>query len=186
MHPQSQLHVTPEEAQGIAKEVHIYGVPLVDSYRILYSYFVERDDKEFKATWNKKVFNNSRVFTPEDTAMQTPNSDTPYSQLGLDLRAEPMVLTVPGVEKNRYYTTQPNDLYTFISGYIGSRTTGNDAGKYNLPARLLVANPLNRYLINSPMLPDLKKDADARFTCNTSLWEKTGRPTGCRRLKVRA
>jgi hypothetical protein len=29
---------------------------------------------------------------------------------------------------------------------------------------LLVANPLNRYLINSPMLPDLKKNADGSLT----------------------
>jgi hypothetical protein len=35
---------------------------------------------------------------------------------------------------------------------------------YNLPARLLVANPINRYLINSPMLPDLKKDPDGGLT----------------------
>jgi len=35
---------------------------------------------------------------------------------------------------------------------------------YELPARLLVANPLNRYLINSPMLPDLKRDADGGVT----------------------
>lgn len=31
---------------------------------------------------------------------------------------------------------------------------------YELPSSLLVANPLNRYLINSPMLQDLKHDAD--------------------------
>jgi hypothetical protein len=130
MQPQSQLEVTPEEARGIAKEAYIYGFPLVDSYRILYSYFTDPNDPEFKAAWNEKVFNNSRVFTPDDTAMQTPNSDTPYSQLGLDLRAEPMVLTMPAVEQDRYYTAQVNDLYTFICGYIGSRTTGNDAGDY--------------------------------------------------------
>ena len=35
---------------------------------------------------------------------------------------------------------------------------------YELPASLLVANPLNRYLINSPMLPQLKKDADGGVT----------------------
>jgi hypothetical protein len=35
---------------------------------------------------------------------------------------------------------------------------------YELPSRLLVANPLNRYLINSPMLPDLKGDADGGLT----------------------
>ena len=30
--------------------------------------------------------------------------------------------------------------------------------------RLLVANSLNRYLINSPMLPNLKKNADGSLT----------------------
>ena len=35
---------------------------------------------------------------------------------------------------------------------------------YKLPESLLVANPINRYLINSPMLPDLKKDADGGLT----------------------
>jgi hypothetical protein len=35
---------------------------------------------------------------------------------------------------------------------------------YNLPQQLLVANPLNRYLVNSPMLPQLKKDADGGYT----------------------
>jgi hypothetical protein len=35
---------------------------------------------------------------------------------------------------------------------------------YELPASLLYANPLNRYLINSPMLPDLKRDADGGLT----------------------
>ena len=70
------------------------------------------------------------MFTPADTAMQTPNSDTPYSQLGLDLRTEPMVLSVPEVEEGRYYTVEVNDLYTFITDYVGSRTTGNDAGNF--------------------------------------------------------
>ena len=35
---------------------------------------------------------------------------------------------------------------------------------YELPASLLYANPLNRYLINSPMLPSLKRDADGGIT----------------------
>ncbi|MEX1116921.1 MAG: DUF1214 domain-containing protein, partial [Akkermansiaceae bacterium] len=35
---------------------------------------------------------------------------------------------------------------------------------YNLPESVMVANPINRYLINSPMLPDLKKDADGGIT----------------------
>jgi hypothetical protein len=35
---------------------------------------------------------------------------------------------------------------------------------YELPPMLLVANPLHRYLINSPMLPQLKRDADGGLT----------------------
>jgi hypothetical protein len=35
---------------------------------------------------------------------------------------------------------------------------------YDLPASLLVANPIDRYLINSPMLPQLKRDADGGLT----------------------
>jgi len=35
---------------------------------------------------------------------------------------------------------------------------------YDEPQSLLVANPLNRYLINSPMLPQLKRDADGGLT----------------------
>ena len=35
---------------------------------------------------------------------------------------------------------------------------------YNLPASLLVPNPIQRYLINSPMLPNLKKDSNGGIT----------------------
>ena len=35
---------------------------------------------------------------------------------------------------------------------------------YELPSSLLTANPLNRYLINSPMLPNLRRDADGGLT----------------------
>jgi hypothetical protein len=35
---------------------------------------------------------------------------------------------------------------------------------YEMPASLLVDNPIDRYLINSPMLPKLRKDADGGIT----------------------
>src|SRR5262245_47186724 len=94
---------SPGEARAIAKDAYIYGFPLVDSYRVQYSYFVDRSNPEFTATWNTLV-NNARVYTPDDKAIQTPNSDTPYSFVGADLRAEPLVFTVPKVEKGRYYS----------------------------------------------------------------------------------
>jgi hypothetical protein len=35
---------------------------------------------------------------------------------------------------------------------------------YDFPAQLMVDNPLNRYLLNSPMIPQFRKDADGGFT----------------------
>ena len=50
--------------------------------------------------------------------------------LWLDLRAEPMVISVPAVEKERYYSVQMIDGNTYNYGYIGSRATGHEAGDY--------------------------------------------------------
>src|SRR5271170_8093796 len=122
---------TANEARAIAKEAYVYGFPLVDSYRILYSYFADTEGPQFKGPWNQLI-NTPRVYTPADTAVQTPNSDTPYSFAGLDLRAEPIVLTVPVIEKNRYFSVQLIDAYTFDFAYIGSRATGNDGGSFHI------------------------------------------------------
>lgn len=126
--------VSMDEVRAIAKEAYIYGNPMVDNYRIGFAYFVDAKNPEFKAPWNE-IRNMARVFTPEDKAIQTPNSDTPYSMLGLDLRAEPLVLSVPPMEKERYYSLQFIDAYTFNFDYCGSRTTGNGEGHF------LVAGP---------------------------------------------
>jgi hypothetical protein len=126
--------VAADEARAIAKEAYIYGFPMVDSYRIQHAYFVDTGNPEYKAPWNHLV-NTPRVYTPADKAVQTPNSDTPYSFIGLDLRAEPFVLTVPPIEKDRYFSIQLIDAYTFNFDYIGSRTTGNDGGSF------LIAGP---------------------------------------------
>jgi hypothetical protein len=130
----AQTSVSPDEARAIAKEAYIYGFPMVDSYRIQHAYFVDAGNPEYKGPWNQ-IVNIPRVYTPADMAIQTPNSDTPYSFAGLDLRAEPIVLTVPVIEKNRYFSVQLIDAYTFNFAYIGSRTTGNDGGSF------LIAGP---------------------------------------------
>ena len=129
--PATADQLTPAEARAIAKEATIYGFPLVDNYRVQYSYFVDRGGDQYKAPWNTLV-NNARVYTPVDTAIQTPNSDTPYSFIGADLRAEPLVFSVPAIDKDRYYSLQFIDMYTFNFGYVGSRATGDDAGAYLL------------------------------------------------------
>ena len=94
----------------------------------------ERNEDPGKAPYNT-LFNIPRVFTPDDKAIQTPNSDTPYSWIGLDLRAEPIVFTVPPIAKERYWSLQLIDLYTHNFDIPGTRTVGNDGGSF------LVAGP---------------------------------------------
>src|SRR5262249_53042260 len=121
--------VTPTEAKAIAEEGFIYGLPIVMNYGVMYDYCVDKNSGQYKGPFNR-IANEARVFTYKDTSIPTPNSDTPYSMLWLDLRAEPYVLSGPTGEKNRYYSVQLCDGNTFNYGYIGSRATGNEAGDY--------------------------------------------------------
>jgi hypothetical protein len=117
------------EAKAIAEEGFIYGLPIVMNYGVMNEYSVNKNSGQYKAPFNQ-IKNEERVFTYKDTAIITPNSDTPYSFAWLDLCAEPIVLSVPAVEKPRYYAVMLEDGNTFVYGYIGSRATGNDAGDY--------------------------------------------------------
>ena len=73
------------EVKAIAEEGFIYGLPIVMNYAVMYEYAVDKRGPQFKAPFNQ-IKNEARVFTYEDTAIITPNSDTPYSFLWLDLR----------------------------------------------------------------------------------------------------
>ena len=116
-------------AKNIAEEGFIYGLPLVMNYAVMQEFAVDRNSGQFKATFNE-IDNMHHVATPADTAIITPNSDTPYSFIWLDLRAEPMVISVPTIEKDRYYSVQLIDGNTYNFGYIGTRATGTEPGDY--------------------------------------------------------
>jgi len=126
--------LAPAEARKIAADAYVYGVPMVDTWKTMYAFNVDTANPQYKGPFNS-VLNIARVFTPDDTGFVTPNSDTPYTFAALDLRAEPVIITIPKMEKERYFVFQLMDLYTFNFAYIGSRTTGNDGGTY------LIAGP---------------------------------------------
>ncbi|HBD31966.1 MAG TPA: cell envelope protein, partial [Cupriavidus sp.] len=117
------------EVRAIAREAYIYGYPVVEAYKTLYAQAVDQGGPNFKAPFNQ-IGNTANVFTPNDTAIITPNSDTPYSFVWMDLRAEPLVLTLPPIENKRYYSAQLIDLYTHNFAYLGTRTSGNQGGNY--------------------------------------------------------
>ncbi|MEO3472189.1 DUF1254 domain-containing protein [Roseomonas sp. CAU 1739] len=121
-------------AKDIAEEGFIFGLPIVMNYAVMYEFAIDRASSQFKAPFNE-IYNEARVATYQDTAVVTPNSDTPYSICWLDLRAEPMVLSIPAVDRGRYLSVQVIDGNTYNVGYMGSRTTGPGA------ATALIAPP---------------------------------------------
>src|SRR6266850_1564760 len=117
------------KAKDVAEAGFIYGLPIVMNYGIMYEFAIDRSSSQFKAPFNQ-FKNDPNVFTYKDTAVVTPNSDTPYSIGWMDLRAEPIVLSVPAVDPKRYYSVQLCDGNTYNYGYIGTRATGSEAGDY--------------------------------------------------------
>jgi hypothetical protein len=116
-------------AKDIAEAGLIFGLPIVMNYGVMYEYCVDRNSGQYKAPFNT-MWNDANVFTYKDTAIVTPNSDTPYSLLWMGLRAEPMVISVPAIDRSRYYSVMLCDGNTYNYGYIGTRATGTDAGDY--------------------------------------------------------
>jgi hypothetical protein len=122
------------DTKAITQRAYVYALPMIAGYKAIYGVAVDSTGSGYRGPWNQ-IHSDHRVFTPADKIIVTPNSDTPYSMLAMDLRAEPLVICVPAIEKRRYYSVQLIDLNTFNVGYIGSRATGNAGGCY------LVAGP---------------------------------------------
>lgn len=131
----SEVTITksPDSAKAIAKEAWTYAFPLAMNYRTMHLYALDKTYPDYAGGFNK-FKHYDKIFTAADTAVVTPNNDTPYSWAILNLADEPVVLEVPQVQ-NRYYSFQFIDLYTFNFAYVGSRATGDKAGKY------LIAGP---------------------------------------------
>lgn len=123
------MSINPKEVRSIAREAYTYGFPLVESYKTLYKQAIDTSSSDFKAPINQ-MGRAIGVATPDDTQFVTPNTDTPYCYLWADLRTEPIVVTMPAIELNRYYTGQLIDLYTHNSAYLGTRVFGNDGGNF--------------------------------------------------------
>jgi hypothetical protein len=120
--------LSPDEAKAIAAEAYLYAYPMLYNYKTLFQQAVDPSFPGYVGGFNR-YRHYSRGFTPADKDIVTPSNDTPYSWAWLDLRSEPMVVSVPA-SPDRYYVLQWFDLYTHNFAYIGSRATGAEAGDY--------------------------------------------------------
>lgn len=122
------------ELQAVAREAWIYAFPMLMHYQTLGKHLLDPNAAEYVGGFNR-FRHYSQLYTPANREIVTPNNDTPYSWAWLDLRSEPQVLSVPAVDKGRYYTHQLVDQYTHNFGYVGVLSTGREAGDY------LIAGP---------------------------------------------
>ena len=119
---------------AIAEEAYIFTFPILEQYKMLFAQALYPDSGAYGAALNE-VSHTQELLGPDYTFIVRPNNDTLYSGAWLDLRAEPIVLSVPAIPLDRYYSFQFIDLYTHNFAYVGSRATGPEAGNY------LIAGP---------------------------------------------
>lgn len=119
--------MTASEVQQMVKEAYVHGFPIFENYKGIYYYGVVKESPKY-APMNT-IIKETKLYTPEDKLVVSPNNDTYYSTGILDLRAEPAIIKVPE-SKDRYYVIQLVDMVTHNFAYIGVNTTGTQAGIY--------------------------------------------------------
>jgi hypothetical protein len=126
--PEQKSNLSNTQVVALARDAYVFAYPLVMNYRTMYMQAIMGDGRFGK--WL-----HLGLSSPADTAIVTPNNDTPYSYAWLDLRAEPWVLTMPKIEAKRFYTSQWDDYWGYVLDNPGSVLDGNDGHNY------LVASP---------------------------------------------
>ena len=119
------------DVAAIAREAYIYAFPMLMGYRYGYATFLQPASPAYRGPANAGPYGEAVTLDHRFRDVITPNADTPYSFSLLDFRAGPLVLSVPAVT-DRYYVMQFEDLYGQNDLYVGSRSTGPEAGTYFL------------------------------------------------------
>ena len=130
----SEAKFMTKEVKSTTKEAYIYAYPMIESYKLMFAGAIWKKSPIYDGPFNT-LQHKAVLLGPEYTAIVRPNNDTFYSTAWLDLRAEPMVISVPAISDKRYYSWQLIDIFSHNIGYIGTRATGFQAGQY------LIAGP---------------------------------------------
>ncbi|GEN12621.1 Uncharacterized conserved protein [Myxococcus fulvus] len=123
---QATTGLSAQEARDIAREAYVFGLPLVEHYR-LFAMTFRPESPQFRPA--DQFLHFSRLSTPEDREVVSPNNDTLYSVAALDLRGGPVVLETPELN-GRYFCNQLVDITTNNLPYIGTRATGTAPGRF--------------------------------------------------------
>ncbi len=115
-------------ARALAVDAYLYGYPLVIMDVTRQGFTAVPKAEGMKAPVNQML--HIRAFPDYTfTDVVSPNADTLYSTAWIDVKAEPIVLSVPALAK-RYYLMQLMDAWTNVFASPGTRTTGSGKGDF--------------------------------------------------------
>src|SRR5215475_15955768 len=129
--PSAAQSTSADEAQTIAAEAYLYLYPLV-TMDLTRKQLINSDPKIAGIGGPPNTFDNIQAYPAADMrAVVRPNFDTLYSSAWVDLRREPMVVSVPDTD-GRYYLLPMLDMWTDVFASPGWRTTGTKAANFLL------------------------------------------------------
>lgn len=185
-------------AYSLGIQAYVYGLPLKIFER---ERRLRLNEKKLKFVMQKdicpcapiNVFGHmTKLATSDDSLPYTPNNDTIYSGIILELKDEPIIVTLPDVT-DRYWSAQIADAYLENLPYLGSRATEGKGGNYmfvgpdwegEVPADVILRRmPTNsnvialRYGAVKEKLGDINAVLEIQkqvFTTGLSYWGKKG------------
>ncbi|MDR3503902.1 MAG: DUF1254 domain-containing protein [Legionella sp.] len=108
----------------MAEDAFIYAYPMVQDYDFFYETAIKPD-------YPLNQFQNIRKLA-DDTYTEHPtiNNDTIHLMGWLDVAVEPVVVTIPDMDKGRYWILHTMDMGHYTDAMIGSRTRGTKGGRF--------------------------------------------------------
>ena len=128
--PPEQLQAIASLSKSLSVQAALYCAPIVAMYNLRYSI-------SFAPTARSKpgeIWRFADIATPtvaQQTGYVTPNVNVLYGFGFVDLRREPVILSVPD-SHGRYYMVQMVDMWTNSFAYAGGVATGYRGGKFAL------------------------------------------------------
>jgi hypothetical protein len=122
------MDATFAETIGVEAYTYLYPLVLMDVTRAQMTNVETAEESVGRGPMD--AFAHIRQFPPADFKdVVRPNFDTLYSTAWLDLSTEPKIINLPDAGE-LYYLLPLYDMWTDIFAVPGTRTTGNDAGRF--------------------------------------------------------
>ncbi|MDR0660009.1 MAG: DUF1214 domain-containing protein [Prevotellaceae bacterium] len=114
-------NISPQDAESLARQAFSYCLATVEHNKMI--------NEILKGIPPNVFAGEAEPNSPEDTLVKFTNNDTYYNVAILDIRSEPVVISIPEI-KDRYYNIQMIDMYTNCLEYISFNENGNGPGNF--------------------------------------------------------